>query len=137
MQRLELLSDLKRNKLATLIVSYMEHVWILNPISPKDIQNFTCFVNYVLGVTSLSEAMAIVGLRYLDKLRLLNPLVEPQRGSEYRLLITALMLANKVGHLILLFYFLFTYIRCRFSTTQGYQIVPGLSFLELIFTNLR
>jgi hypothetical protein len=94
MDATELVQDIQRKKMALLIVSYIEHVWL--PPMSDDENAFIQFVLYVLRKTQLSEPITIIALRYLDKLKSMNPRIQPQKGSEYRLLISALMLANKV-----------------------------------------
>jgi hypothetical protein len=95
MDATELVQEMQRKKMALLIASYIHHVWA--PSSSEDeIDDFIQFVIYVLQKTRLPEPITIISLRYLDRLRSSYPDTQPQKGSEYRLLISSMMIANKV-----------------------------------------
>ncbi len=88
-----LISTMKRKKLSFLVTSYMSHVWsFLN----QDSSHFTSFVFYLLHTTQISYPIVLIALRYLDRLRSFFPSITPQKGSEYRLFVSALIIANKL-----------------------------------------
>lgn len=94
MDATELVQEMQIKKMALLIVSYIHHVWV--PPSPEDENDFNIFVIFVLRKTKLPEPITIISLRYLDRLRSSYPDMQPQKGSEYRLLISSMIIANKV-----------------------------------------
>lgn len=58
-------------------------------------QPFKNFTQNIIGTTALSQAVLVLSLWYIDRLRRLNGMVKAAPGSEYRLCATSLMLANK------------------------------------------
>jgi hypothetical protein len=56
---------------------------------------FRCFVQRVIQATAVSQAVLVLSLWYIERLRLRNISAVASAGSEYRLCATGLMLANK------------------------------------------
>lgn len=58
-------------------------------------RRFTDFVRNMLNTTQVSKSVIILALLYIHRLKSKNPGLRGQDGSEFRLFVTALMLANK------------------------------------------
>lgn len=58
-------------------------------------RRFTDFVRNMLNITQVSKSVIILALLYIHRLKSKNPGLRGQDGSEFRLFVTALMLANK------------------------------------------
>lgn len=58
-------------------------------------RRFTDFVRNILHTTQVSKSVIILALLYIHRLKSKNPGLRGQDGSEFRLFVTALMLANK------------------------------------------
>ncbi|SJX65632.1 uncharacterized protein SRS1_16259 [Sporisorium reilianum f. sp. reilianum] len=58
-------------------------------------RRFTDFVRNMLNTTQVSKSVIILALLYIHRLKSNNPGLRGQDGSEFRLFVTALMLANK------------------------------------------
>ncbi|EST08377.1 Cyclin PHO80-like protein [Kalmanozyma brasiliensis GHG001] len=58
-------------------------------------RRFTDFVRNMLNTTQVSKSVIILALLYIHRLKSKNPGLRGQEGSEFRLFVTALMLANK------------------------------------------
>ncbi|SPO31307.1 uncharacterized protein UTRI_05882_B [Ustilago trichophora] len=58
-------------------------------------RRFTDFVRNMLNATQVSKSVIILALLYIHRLKSKNPGLRGQDGSEFRLFVTALMLANK------------------------------------------
>ncbi|KAI0358891.1 hypothetical protein OH77DRAFT_1420377 [Trametes cingulata] len=56
---------------------------------------FVRFMQKVLETTQVSQSVIVLSLRYIYRLKARNPYTTGQAGSEYRVAIAALMLANK------------------------------------------
>ncbi|KAI0662354.1 cyclin-domain-containing protein [Cubamyces menziesii] len=56
---------------------------------------FVRFMQKVLETTQVSQSVIVLSLRYIYRLKARNPFTTGQAGSEYRVAIAALMLANK------------------------------------------
>ncbi|CAE6451379.1 unnamed protein product [Rhizoctonia solani] len=56
---------------------------------------FVSFTADLLATTQVSQSVITLALRYIYMLKQSNPSIRGRRGSEYRLAVTALMLANK------------------------------------------
>ncbi|KAH7330702.1 hypothetical protein B0J17DRAFT_679229 [Rhizoctonia solani] len=56
---------------------------------------FVSFIADLLSTTQVSQSVITLALRYIYTLKQSNPSIRGRRGSEYRLAVTALMLANK------------------------------------------
>ncbi|OZJ06951.1 hypothetical protein BZG36_00132 [Bifiguratus adelaidae] len=56
---------------------------------------FKKFCLQVLNATQLSESVVLLSLKYIAKLLIASPSIQGAEGSEYRLFVVALMLANK------------------------------------------
>ncbi|CDO70961.1 hypothetical protein BN946_scf184829.g70 [Trametes cinnabarina] len=56
---------------------------------------FIRFMQKVLETTQVSQSVIVLSLRYIYRLKARNPFTTGQAGSEYRVAIAALMLANK------------------------------------------
>lgn len=56
---------------------------------------FTQWVRTLLNTTHLSTNVVVLALLFVYRLKVMNPLVQGKRGSEYRLLTVAFMLSNK------------------------------------------
>ena len=56
---------------------------------------FRCFVQIVIQATAVSQAVLVLSLWYIERLRSRNVAALASPGSEYRLCATGLMLANK------------------------------------------
>ncbi|KAJ1310780.1 hypothetical protein OPQ81_009301 [Rhizoctonia solani] len=56
---------------------------------------FVSFIADLLSTTQVSQSVITLALRYIYMLKQANPSIRGRRGSEYRLAVTALMLANK------------------------------------------
>ncbi|CAE6532949.1 unnamed protein product [Rhizoctonia solani] len=56
---------------------------------------FVSFIADLLATTQVSQSVITLALRYIYTLKQSNPSIQGRRGSEYRLAVTALMLANK------------------------------------------
>ncbi|KAI0825286.1 cyclin-domain-containing protein [Trametes gibbosa] len=56
---------------------------------------FVRFMQKVLETTQVSQSVIVLSLRYIYRLKARNPYTSGQAGSEYRVAIAALMLANK------------------------------------------
>ncbi|KAI0666197.1 cyclin-domain-containing protein [Trametes maxima] len=56
---------------------------------------FVRFMQKVLETTQVSQSVIVLSLRYIYRLKARNPFTSGQAGSEYRVAIAALMLANK------------------------------------------
>jgi hypothetical protein len=56
---------------------------------------FRCFVQRVIQATAVSQAVLVLSLWYIERLRSRNVAAVASPGSEYRLCATGLMLANK------------------------------------------
>ena len=56
---------------------------------------FRCFVQRVIQATAVSQAVLVLSLWYIERLRSRNVAAVASAGSEYRLCATGLMLANK------------------------------------------
>ncbi|KAH9927419.1 cyclin-domain-containing protein [Epithele typhae] len=56
---------------------------------------FVRFVQKVLETTQVSQSVIVLSLNYIYRLKARNPFTSGQAGSEYRVAIAALMLANK------------------------------------------
>ncbi|CAE6534107.1 unnamed protein product [Rhizoctonia solani] len=65
----------------------------MQQFSPKP--EFVSFVADLLATTQVSQSVITLALRYIYTLKQSNPSIRGRRGSEYRLAVTALMLANK------------------------------------------
>lgn len=59
------------------------------------VERFCAFVRSVLRTTQVSHSVVVVALLYIYRLRLRHPRLQGQIGSEYRLFLTSLVLANK------------------------------------------
>lgn len=57
--------------------------------------NFKDWVREVLSTTQVTQNVILLALLYIYRLKVTNPTVRGQAGSEYRLLTVALMLGNK------------------------------------------
>ncbi|KAI8344193.1 hypothetical protein BC941DRAFT_408023 [Chlamydoabsidia padenii] len=64
-------------------------------LSKESNSAFRTFCQQVLAATQLSESVVILGLKYIAKLLDTNPYMQGADGSEYRLFIVSLLLANK------------------------------------------
>ena len=58
-------------------------------------KSFKQFITQVLTASKTIDKICVISLIYLRRLRLVNPNVIAQNGSEYRLFLTAVILANK------------------------------------------
>ncbi|PWY99382.1 hypothetical protein BCV70DRAFT_162583 [Testicularia cyperi] len=58
-------------------------------------RRFTEFVRNMLNTTQVSKSVIVLALLYIHRLKSKNPGLRGQDGSEFRLFVTALMLANK------------------------------------------
>ncbi|KAH8080479.1 cyclin PHO80-like protein, partial [Filobasidium floriforme] len=56
---------------------------------------FQCFVQNVINATAVSQAVLVLSLWYIERLRSKNIAAVTAGGSEYRLCATGMMLANK------------------------------------------
>lgn len=56
---------------------------------------FVSFIADLLATTQVSQSVITLALHYIYTLKRINPSIRGRRGSEYRLAVTALMLANK------------------------------------------
>ncbi|KAG8742118.1 hypothetical protein FRC10_001988 [Ceratobasidium sp. 414] len=56
---------------------------------------FVAFIADLLATTQVSQSVITLALHYIYTLKRANPSIRGRRGSEYRLAVTALMLANK------------------------------------------
>ena len=56
---------------------------------------FQCFVQKVTSATAVSQAVLVLSLWYIERLRSKNVAAIASPGSEYRLCATGMMLANK------------------------------------------
>ncbi len=56
---------------------------------------FISFLGTLLSTTQVSQSVIILSLFYIYRLKLLNPHIRGMEGSEFRLAVIALMLANK------------------------------------------
>ena len=56
---------------------------------------FVRFIQKVLETTQVSQSVIVLSLNYIYRLKARNPFTSGQAGSEYRVAIAALMLANK------------------------------------------
>ena len=56
---------------------------------------FVRFMQKVLETTQVSHSVIVLSLHYICRLKARNPFTSGQAGSEYRVAIAALMLANK------------------------------------------
>ncbi|QRV91654.1 cyclin [Ceratobasidium sp. AG-Ba] len=56
---------------------------------------FVAFISDLLATTQVSQSVITLALHYIYTLKQANPSIRGRRGSEYRLAVTALMLANK------------------------------------------
>ncbi|KAG8711747.1 hypothetical protein FRC09_020443, partial [Ceratobasidium sp. 395] len=56
---------------------------------------FVAFIAELLATTQVSQSVITLALHYIYTLKRANPSIRGRRGSEYRLAVTALMLANK------------------------------------------
>ncbi|KAF8741341.1 Cyclin, partial [Rhizoctonia solani] len=61
----------------------------------QNIPEFVSFIADLLATTQVSQSVITLALRYIYTLKQANPSIRGRRGSEYRLAVTALMLANK------------------------------------------
>ncbi|KAI8340151.1 cyclin-domain-containing protein [Chlamydoabsidia padenii] len=86
---------------------------------------FRRFCQQVLTVTQLSESVVILSLKYIAKLLQKSPHIQGAEGSEYRLFIVALMLANK-------FHDDNTYTNKTWSDVSGMKLYE-LDIMELEF----
>ena len=57
--------------------------------------SFVRFIQKVLETTQVSQSVIVLSLNYIYRLKARNPFTSGQAGSEYRVAIAALMLANK------------------------------------------
>lgn len=57
--------------------------------------SFVEFMHGLLTTTQVSQSVIVLSLHYIYRLKLLNPRIQLQEGSELRLAVSALMLANK------------------------------------------
>lgn len=58
-------------------------------------QQFTKWVQAVFTTTQIAQNVMLLALMFIYRLKMTNPNVKGQSGSEYRLLTVALMLGNK------------------------------------------
>ncbi|CAE6457304.1 unnamed protein product [Rhizoctonia solani] len=65
----------------------------VHQFSPRP--EFVSFIADLLATTQVSQSVITLALRYIYMLKQANPSIRGRRGSEYRLAVTALMLANK------------------------------------------
>ncbi|CAE6438207.1 unnamed protein product [Rhizoctonia solani] len=65
----------------------------MHQFSPRP--EFVSFIADLLATTQVSQSVITLALRYIYMLKQANPSIRGRRGSEYRLAVTALMLANK------------------------------------------
>ncbi|KAG8763905.1 hypothetical protein FRC11_009427 [Ceratobasidium sp. 423] len=65
----------------------------MQQFSPRP--EFVSFIADLLATTQVSQSVITLALRYIYMLKQANPSIRGRRGSEYRLAVTALMLANK------------------------------------------
>ncbi|EUC65594.1 cyclin, putative [Rhizoctonia solani AG-3 Rhs1AP] len=65
----------------------------MQQFSPRP--EFVSFISDLLATTQVSQSVITLALRYIYTLKQSNPSIRGRRGSEYRLAVTALMLANK------------------------------------------
>ncbi|KAF8310911.1 cyclin PHO80-like protein, partial [Cantharellus anzutake] len=56
---------------------------------------FISFLGTLLSTTQVSQSVIILSLYYIYRLKLSNPHIRGMEGSEFRLAVIALMLANK------------------------------------------
>jgi hypothetical protein len=56
---------------------------------------FTDFVRRILETTQVSQSVIILSLHYINKLRTKNDTSPAAQGSEFRVAVVSLMLANK------------------------------------------
>lgn len=56
---------------------------------------FVSFIADLLATTQVSQSVITLALHYIHTLKRTNPAIRGRRGSEYRLAVTAMMLANK------------------------------------------
>ncbi|KAF8761982.1 Cyclin [Rhizoctonia solani] len=61
----------------------------------QNMPEFVSFIADLLATTQVSQSVITLALRYIYTLKQANPSIRGRRGSEYRLAVTALMLANK------------------------------------------
>lgn len=57
--------------------------------------HFITFLGTLLSTTQVSQGVIILSLYYIYRLKMLNPHIRGMEGSEFRLAVIALMLANK------------------------------------------
>lgn len=67
---------------------------IMQRLQPKG--RFLRFTRELLGTTQLSTSVITLALIYVHKLKMKHPHLRGREGSEYRVAISALMLANKI-----------------------------------------
>lgn len=69
-------------------------------------ESFRAWVKEVLQTTQVAQNVVLLALMYIYRLKITNPAVRGQAGSEYRLLTVALMLGNKCTSVVPVNYWL-------------------------------
>lgn len=68
---------------------------VLNSLQLSPSSTFINFLTKVLETTQVSESVIVLSLHYIYRLKERNRLAQGQPGSEFRVCVAALMLANK------------------------------------------
>ncbi|KAI8089771.1 cyclin-domain-containing protein [Halteromyces radiatus] len=121
---MELHSASTQGGLATPSVDHGDTTSIMNGANSA----FQRFCHQILTATQLSESVVMLSLKYIAKLLQTNPRIQGAEGSEYRLFIVALLLANK-------FQDDNTYTNKTWSAISGMK-VQELNIMELEFLDV-
>ena len=82
--------------------------------------SFVRFIQKVLETTQVSQSVIVLSLNYIYRLKARNPFTSGQAGSEYRVAIAALMLANKFVDEYAHFPFPFRVVCLTFTASNTY-----------------
>lgn len=68
------------------------------PALARPHEQFRKWVHNILKTTQVTQNVILLGLLFIYRLKMSSPTVKGRAGSEYRLLVVALMLANKCAY---------------------------------------
>ncbi|KAI9251568.1 cyclin-domain-containing protein [Sporodiniella umbellata] len=110
----DLLEITEASQLTEICTALFSHIWDLD----KRQTTFKHFIQKVLEATQLTSPCVFMAFYYIRKLRSVYPKMQVSTGSEIRLFITALILANK-------------YLEDSTFTNKTWSSVSGISVQEL------
>ena len=104
--------------------------------SPSTLQlvathNFVEFMQKLLETTQVSQSVMVLSLHYIHRLKERNRFTPAQSGSEFRIAVAGLMMANKFLDEYVDFSY-FPHLISHYFIVIHIRIRPGQRFLELI-----